>query len=253
MLFLLTAETIPVDQLLHGTHPQTLRQGRDLHRKGAATVTESTGTSAVVLVSEGNGSPYEVKISISGNFVQPQCACRNTFGWGLCKHRVAALLALRDHLRTNPPPVWRAVLDQAIKSPTRASVAPPSGNVIIFSIQERGQAWNVVPYSLSGRMLPPGHDGDSEIITAAIERQKLYEQLKPLRSQISPESFPTMPLAAVAAANTAIAAASGGGSYGAWYTGAKTIATLLAMLPGCIVYGGDEQQPIIGGRLAVSS
>ncbi|NTU82640.1 MAG: serine/threonine protein kinase, partial [Chloroflexales bacterium] len=42
-------------------------------------------------------------------------------------------------------------------------------------------------------------------------------------------------------------------SYGAWYTGAKTIATLLAMLPGCIVYGGDEQQPIIGGRLAVSS
>ncbi|MEI8166631.1 MAG: SNF2-related protein, partial [Chloroflexales bacterium] len=251
MLFLLTAETIPVDQLLHGTHPQTLKQGRELHRKGLAKVEQSTGTSALVLVSEGSGVPFEVKVSLLGNFVQFHCTCRNTFGWGLCKHRVAALLALRDHLRLNPPPVWRAVLDQAIKSPIRPAAAPPSGNVIIFSLQERGQTWHVIPYTLNGRLLPPGHDGDSEIITAAIERQKLHEQLKTMRSPVGPESYPTMPLTAVAAANTAITAASGG-NHGAWYSGTKTLATLLPMLLGCIAYVGEEQHPISGGRLIVS-
>ena len=253
MLFLLTAETIPVDQLLHGTHPQTLKQGRELYRKGAATVEQSTGTAAMVLVADGHGVPFTVKISLTGNFVQPHCTCRNPFSWGLCKHRVAALLALRDHLRTNPPAVWRAVLDQALKTPTRSSVAPPSSNVILFSLQERGQTWTLIPYSLSGRFLPPGHDGDTEIIAAAIERQKLYEQLKPIRNQISPENYPTMPVVAVAAANTALATTSSNGSHGATYTSAKTLLTLLPMLPGCLTYGGEAQQPLIGGRLTVSS
>ncbi len=253
MLFLLTAETLPVDQLLQGTHPASVKAGRELFRQGRARVEQNNGASAVVTVSESDKLVFQVKATLAGNFVQLNCGCRNSVGWGLCKHRVAALLALRDHLKANPPPVWRAVLDQAIKSPARQSVAPPSGNVIVFSLQERGQAWTIVPYSLSGRLLPPGHDGDIEMITTTLERQKLGDQLKPMRSQVTPESFPTMPVAAVAAANTAISAGTGaGGSYGAWYSGPKTLPTVLAMLPGCIVYGGDEKQPIVGGRLCIN-
>ncbi|HMQ31124.1 MAG TPA: DEAD/DEAH box helicase [Chloroflexaceae bacterium] len=256
MHVLLTAETIPVDQLLQGTHPANLKQGRELYRQGRARVEQTNGASAVVTVNETDKLTFPVKATLSnaaGGFVQLQCGCRGS-GWGLCKHRVAAALALRDHLKANPPAIWRAVLDQAIKSPTRQSVAPPSANVIVFSLQERGQAWTVVPYSMTGRLLPPGHNGDLEIITNALERQKLGDQLKPIRSQVTPESYPTMPVAAVAAANTAVAASTGaGGGYGAWFTGPRTLATILAMLPGCIVYGGDEKQPIIGGRLFVNT
>lgn len=247
MLFVLTADTLPVDQLLLGFPSLILRQGDELYHQGRAAVDQSTPTRAVVRVAEPAGEAARVVISLSGNFVNVGCSCSRSYGWGQCRHKVAALKALQDYLRAHPPSVWRTILERAVQPPARRSAPPPSGNMIVFSLQERGQAWMVAPYSLTGKLLPPDHGGDADTIAAAIARGSHEAQLKPMRSQVSPESYPTMPLGAVAAANNAIA----GGSYGYWYGGGRALGAVLAMLPGCLVYVGDEYSPTAGGRIVV--
>ncbi|MFV9504828.1 MAG: SNF2-related protein [Oscillochloridaceae bacterium umkhey_bin13] len=246
MLFLLTADTIPIDQLLQTTHPSTVKQGRELHRQGYARVEQSSGTSATIAVEEPGSHSINVRVSLVGNQMSLTCLCRTAYGWGLCKHRVAAALALRDYLKANPPSVWRAVLDQAIQTPPRPRTVGP-GNALIFSLQQRGSSWAVVPYSLAGRYLPPNVIPHPDQLHEAIERLMLYGQIKQVRNQIAPDTYPEVPMAAIAAANTAIAA---GGNYGYWHTGARTLATILPMLADCLVYEGDDEAPV-GDRLTV--
>lgn len=249
MLFLLTAESLPVDQLLLGVPQQMEREGRELYRRGQATVTSTSPTGASISVDDKTGTPALVRISLSGNYLNLSCTCTRSFGWGQCKHKVAALLALRDYLTANPPRVWQAVLDRALQAQPRRSPTTGTG-AIIFSLQQRGSAWLVIPYSLAGRFLPGGHSGDPELIASAIERGRLHSQLKMLRSQLSPESYATLPAEVIAAANVAIGS---GSSYGYWHGGAKTLGIMLAMLPGCLVYLGDDVNPVGGGRISVNA
>lgn len=249
MLFLLTAETIPVDQLLQTTHPSIVKQGRELHREGLAKVEQSSGTSATILVEEPGSHAMQVKVALTGNQMSLTCLCRTAYGWGLCKHRVAAALALRDYLKLNPPSMWRAVLDQAIHAQPRTRTVGP-GNVLLFSIQQRSGSWAVVPYSLNGRLLPePNLGSKPDALAAALEAQNIFGQVKQVRNQIAPDTYPDVPMAAIAAANTAVAA---GGNYGYWHTGFRTLATILPMLFDCLVYEGDEEDPL-GERVFVRS
>lgn len=247
MLFLLTAENLPVDQLLAGVPLQMQREGRELHRRGRATVTGAYPTSATITVDDAPAPTAQVRVSLSGNYLNLSCSCARSYGWGQCKHKVAALLALRDHLTANPPRVWQAVLDRALQSTPRRSTAAGAGT-IVFSLQQRGSTWLVTPYSLAARHLPAGHGGDPDIIAVTIERSRLHGQLKMLRSQVSPESYAALPAGVVAAANVAIGS---GSSYGYWHGGAKSLGIILAMLPGCLVYMGDDSSPLGGGRLYI--
>jgi non-specific serine/threonine protein kinase len=248
MLFVLTAETLPVDQLIASAQPKMRKQGQELFRSGAARVEQSAATSAVISIQEELRPASQVRVLLNGNYVNVSCSCRESYGWGQCRHKVAGLLALQDHLRQHPPSIWKAVLDRAIQPAPRRNASVTSGNAILFSLQERGNTWVLAPFSLSGRLLPLDHNGDPDAIAAAIERQDLRGQAKSMRTQVAPEGYPSMPPTVIAAANAAISA---GGSYGYWYSGAKALGAILAMLPGALVYLGDDYAPFEGGRIFV--
>lgn len=248
MVYVFTAETLPVDQLLRPYARPMLQQGEELYSKGHVTVEQSQATSAQLNVADPPRPTQTVRIYLSGTYVNLSCTCRESYGWGVCKHKVAALYALRDYLAANPPRVWEAILEKAIQPQTRRSTPPPSSNVILFSLQDRGSTWSLTPYTLSGKYLPAGHGGDPDTIAGAIERAALHGQLKNIRSQLTPDSYPTMPSTAVAAANTIIGT---GGGYGYWYAGARSLSAVLAMLPGALVYRGSDNNPLGGGRVYV--
>jgi SNF2 family DNA or RNA helicase/intein/homing endonuclease len=248
MVYVFTAETLPVEQLLRQFGRPVQQQGEALYKQGLAKVEQSAVTNAVVKVEDPPRPPQQVRIFLSGTVVSHSCTCRESYGWGPCKHKAAALLALRDHLAANPPRIWQAILDKAIQPPTRRSAAPPSGNMIIFSLQTQGSTWSVTPYSLSGKLLPPDHGGDPDTIAAAVERGHLSFQLKNIRSQVTPDSYPLVASSAVAAANTIIGS---GGGYGYWYASARALPAVLAMLAGALVYQGSGDDPLGGGRVFV--
>ena len=248
MVYVFTADTLPVDQLLLSFSPQLKKQGDELYSKGQTKVEQSAATSALISVEEPPRPPNQVRVYLSGNYVNLTCTCPQSYGWGTCKHKAAALYALRDYLRVNPPSVWKAILDKAIQPPARRSAPPPSGNAILFSLIERGNAWAIAPYTLSGKHLPANHGGDPDTIASAIAQNQLHPHVKAMRSHITPDGYPQMLPAAIAAANSAIGA---GGSYGYWYSGTKVLSAVLAMLPGCLVYAGDEAAPLADGRIFV--
>lgn len=247
MLFLLTADTLQTDHLFQYTSAPLVKQGRELHRLGCARVAQATGSSAEISVEQPGQPPQQVTVGLNGRQIYLTCTCRFNAGWGLCQHRVAAILALQDHLRVHPPSIWRAVLDQTVQQPTRRPPTGTSSSAIFFSLQVRGQNWTVVPYSLTGRMLPHDHQGDPDQLAALIEQQ-VGAQMRVIRSQIDSSIYPSMPLSVIAAANSAVTT---GSNFGYWQTSERVFTTILAMLPNCLVYLGEEQNPIADGRVVV--
>ncbi|NTW02177.1 MAG: serine/threonine protein kinase, partial [Oscillochloris sp.] len=242
MLYLLTAETLPVDQLLNTAVPKVVQQGRDMYQRGQAHVQHYEPTNAIISVEDRPGPPAQCVIRLSGNQVSVTCSCRYGYAWGLCHHRVAALLTLRDYLKQNPPSLWRAVLDQAIQPNSRRNAAvSSSGAALVFSLQKRGTIWSILPYTIAGKYLPADHHGDPEVIAEAIANRDLHANVKHLRNQVSPDLYPTMPLEVLAAANTAI---SSGAAYGYWYTNHKALTAVFGMLHKGLIYRGDENDPI---------
>ncbi|MEI8306955.1 MAG: DEAD/DEAH box helicase [Chloroflexales bacterium] len=250
MLYLLTAETLPVDQLLNTAMPKVVQQGQDIYQKGRARVEHCEPTTATITIEDPPGPPVQAVVRLTGNQVSVSCSCRYGYAWGLCQHRVAALLQLRDHLKMHPPSLWRAVLDQAIQpSPRRVSHVSSSGAALIFSLQKRGAAWSILPYSIAGKHLPVDHRGDPDVLAEAITSRALYASAKALRSQVSPDLYPSMPVELLAAANTAI---SSGAAYGYWYTNHKALTAVFGMLHKGLIFRGDEHEPI-KERLLISA
>ncbi len=241
MLYLLTADTLPVDQLLQTSQAAIVKQGRTLYEQGKAEVVHCEPTNAIINVEEASGTTIQCTVRLNINQVMVTCSCRYGYGWGLCQHRVAALLQLRDYLRQHPPSLWRAVLDLAIQ-PTnrRSSSAANAGAAVVFSLQQRGVNWSILPYTIAGKHLSLDHHGDPDVLAEMIEHNNLYPHIKQLRNQISADLYPQMPVEVLAAANTSIAS---GANYGYWYTNHKAITAVFSMLYKGLLYRGDEQSP----------
>jgi non-specific serine/threonine protein kinase len=152
-------------------------------------------------------------------------------------------MALRDHLKQHPPKIWKAVLNQATQTTTRRT--SPNYSPVVFSLQDRGGSWVIVPYSLAARLFANEELGDLEAIARAIEERGLSPQAKALRSPISRQSHPLTSENAVAATNLVLGNPYATYGYGYGREGAY-YETLLSFLPGCLVYLGGEGDPFQG-------
>ncbi|NTV65549.1 MAG: DEAD/DEAH box helicase family protein, partial [Oscillochloris sp.] len=94
---------------------------------------------------------------------------------------------------------------------------------------------------IAGKHLPIDHRGDPDTLAEAIESRTLHQHVKHLRSQVSPDVYPSMSMELLAAANTAI---SSGAAYGYWYTNHKALTAVFGMLHKGLLYYGDEHDPL---------
>ncbi len=240
MTNILTAELFSVELLKQNTPPQNMRDGREDYEQGRVTVESVESNLARLQVRDHRSErPYQVVIWLNGNQITLSCTCRDSYQWFACRHRVAAFMGLREHLKQHPPKLWKVVLEQAARTPARRAAAHQAP--IVFSLQERYDNWTILPYTVAARYFSSGQLGDQEAVAGAIEEHKLSVQARPLRSRVSRQSYPNASEGAIAAANLAFGSPFSGYGYGREDAYDDAV---LPFLPGCLVYLGDESDPL---------
>jgi non-specific serine/threonine protein kinase len=241
MINILTAEMLKAEQLNKTTPPQNIQLGRDDYAAGRAAIEKVDVQSARLKVRDHKNPSisYDVAIWLHGTQVSLTCTCRDSYQWYLCRHRVAGYLALHDYLKAHPPKIWKAVLEQAEAAPPRRITA--NYGPIVFSLQERGSGWAVTPYALPARHFTAEQLADRSALAQALDRFRMGSPPKALRSRISRQAYPNASEAEIAATNLAV-----GNPYmlsGGYGRDSSFYEPVLGLLPGCLVYLGEEYEP----------
>jgi len=242
MINILTADMLKVEQLSRTTPALNIQQGREDYAAGLVSIDSVGKQSARFKVRDHRNSRilYDVSIWLQSQQVALTCTCRDSHQWYLCRHRLAAFMALHDYLRAHPPKIWQAVLEQAEAAAPRRTAA--NYGPIVFSLQERSSSWVVVPYALAARHFTPEQLADRAALEQAIDNFKAGSPPKALRSRVSRQAYPQATESEIAAVNLAVGnpymlSGYSYGREGSFYE------PVLALLPGCLVYVGEEYDP----------
>lgn len=240
MLQVLSADMINVDHILLSVSRSVVQQGRRYYEQGQVRVEQVDAQNARLSVFESPNVAHHVTVRLNYNQLLIGCTCPQRHYWSLCRHRVAGLLALRDHLIENPPSIWRAVMSQVVESPTRRAGGQRAR--IVFSLQFNSNSWSVVPYTIQERHLPPEALDDQEALAAALADPEIIAEARPIRTRLQRQSYPNVAAATLAATNAALLVAS---NYAVHYGQdlAAAYEPVLTMLVDQLVYIGDESSP----------
>lgn len=153
----ITIETLDVARLRRAAGQLIFDRGEAYYHWGRVQIESVSSQFARCYV---NGSRlYEVEISVSDEYLYLRCDCQYASSGVVCKHDVAAALAVRDYLIQRRPPHWsdhlNAVL-QASRSVPRS--AKPRQYLLFFSLQGVSvpayTSWKVTPYQIPLGVLP---------------------------------------------------------------------------------------------------
>lgn len=239
----LSADILNIDYALLSTSQTVVQQGQRYYERGQVEIERVDTGSALINVFESPGVAHQVVVRLHNRQLFVSCTCLQRHYWTFCRHRVAALLALRDHLAAHPPNIWRAVIGEAVRAqPQRKPAAQPAR--IVFSLQQISTGWTVVPYAIPLRRLPAALH-DQEELAAAIEALNLSHEARPIRSRISRQTHPHVSFETIIAVNMALATAdgfmyhfAGDNESGVGYD------PLLMLLAGQLAYLGDQNNPL---------
>jgi len=106
----------------------------------------------------GKGDTYRVTIEADQRELFFDCTCPYAYDGRICKHSVAAVMAVREYLRTYKPPRWQTQLAQAIQTAQNPDDKRPSPYLLFLSLQDKlyynFNSWSVIPYILPSNRLP---------------------------------------------------------------------------------------------------
>lgn len=235
----LSADILNIDYALLSTSQTVVQQGQRYYERGQVEIERVDTGSALINVFESPGVAHQVVVRLHNRQLFVSCTCPQRHYWTFCRHRVAALLALRDHLVAHPPNIWRAVIGEAVRAqPQRKPAAQPAR--IVFSLQQISTGWTVVPYAIPLRRLPAALH-DQEELAAAIEALNLSHEARPIRSRISRQTHPHVSFETIIAVNMALAPADG---FMYHFESGVGYDPLLMLLAGQLAYLGDQNNPL---------
>ncbi|MGQ9550504.1 MAG: SNF2-related protein [Roseiflexus sp.] len=242
MLKILSANTLNVDHLLLSASQTDVTQGQRYYERGQVEIARVDMQSAQINVFESPKVTHQVIVRLDDHHVFVSCTCLQRHYWTLCRHRVAALLALHDYLTTHPPSVWRAVIGKVVDAqPPRAPLVHQA--LVIFSLQHNS-GWTIVPYALSQRSLPSAALYDREELAAAMAALNLSREAHPIRSQITRQTYPLASSETIIAVNMIVAATNGFMyHFTNGYDTGTVYDSLLPLLAGQLVFVGNQQDP----------
>ncbi|MGB9752639.1 SNF2-related protein [Roseiflexus castenholzii] len=242
MLNVLSADVLNIDHLFLSVPRAVVQQGQRYVEHGQVTIDQVDTHTAQIRVFESPGVAHQVIIRLHNRQIYAGCTCPQRHYWSLCRHRVAALMALRDHLITHPPSLWRAVIGKVVEAqPLRSPVIHHAA--IVFSLQRAHVGWSIVPYALSDRHVPSEALRDTRALASAIASLNLSREARPICSRINRVSYPSVSAETVNAANMAIVAASSA-PYSYAYDQSVAYEPVLALLADQLVYLGDQDDPL---------
>jgi non-specific serine/threonine protein kinase len=196
---------IDFEAMLRSVSPTIVARGRAYHLQRRAKVDYVDREMAVVLVRGSQRDPYEVEIwtdqDRSGEWINIECDCpyAEDSPRTMCKHKVAALLALRDHLGVQHKSEWSGVLKKALDA-----VEVPKKNVarhiLVFNLLDWGGGYQVHPYVVAEDVFKDDVRGDVDAMAKALLRSDLRAKARRVQSQRGLDKVVPMSTTEIAAA-----------------------------------------------------
>ena len=239
---ILTPETLDIPRLLRLTDRETVQRGQTYYAQRRVFL-RSIGQDRAELAVRGSApQPYNVELDMADGRAYLMCDC--PVGGNdpdiVCKHVVAAALAVRDYLLSHPRITWDSVLAQAVaQTPRRA--APSANLVLLFSLQKRSSVWGVFPYSLPAGAFPDPR-ADAADLLKVIKRQRLSKQAKPVRSKTDPRNYANVTEQTQGA--LVLLALTQEYAYSYYYNDTYKVRSFLPQLAGQMIFQGTENDPL---------
>ncbi len=148
-------------------------RGEAYFRWGRVEIDEITDSIAICYV-RGN-QLYRVSLSVAHDYLYMDCDCPFAENGWICKHQVAAALAVFNHLREQDHLDWQKQLNKilGIRPSSRSPRSRPY--YLFFSLQQAGVAsWRLAPYILPLSAFPPSHRNQDE----GLPPERLQEMLE---------------------------------------------------------------------------
>jgi len=242
MLTVLSADILNVDYMFMSASRAVVQQGQRYIERGQVQIEHVEAQTAQISVFESPGVAHAVIIRLHNNQIYASCTCPQRHYWSLCRHRVAALLTLRDHLIKHPPSLWRAVIGKVVEAKPQRTPAVHHA-CIVFSLQRSAAGWSIAPYALSDRHLPSEALHDPEALASVIASLDLSSEIRPIRSRINRLSHPDASANTVNAVNMALIAASSAPYFYA-HDQSAAYEPVIPLLVDQLVYIGDQNDPL---------
>lgn len=153
----LTEEALDLNRLMRVVGNTIYERGRlyFLQRRVEVNYVEPDFASCTVT---GKGDTYRVTIEADKREVYFDCNCPYAYDGRICKHSVAAVMAVREYLRSYKPPRWQTQLTQAIQTVQRPEEKKTAPYLLFLSLQDRMyynyNTWSIIPYVLPASRLP---------------------------------------------------------------------------------------------------
>jgi non-specific serine/threonine protein kinase len=153
----LTAEALKPDRLLRATGTAIYNQGMALYNQGQVEVEEVTTQNAICEVND--FEIYEVSIEISESYLFLRCDCEAAAHGKICRHDVAAALAVYNYLRRSQPIPWTEQLSTHLYAgQKRTRPNTPRRYWLFFSLQNNpygfNSIWKIFPYTIPYNAVP---------------------------------------------------------------------------------------------------
>ena len=153
----LTVETLSIERLKSAAGQRIFDKGLAYYQWGRVTVEEVDEQDALCYVQ--GTYRYPVKIRVANNYLYLKCECPFAASGAVCKHEVAACLAVGEYLRFHQPNQWKTRLSQVLQeSRSSTPVRQPKPYLLFFSLQQSAapayNTWKIYPYQLPLSALP---------------------------------------------------------------------------------------------------
>lgn len=96
MVHVLSADILDLDRIFLSVSRAVVQQGERYVERGQVVIDHVDAQNAQISVFESPGVAQQVIIRLHSNQIYASCTCPQRHYWTLCRHRVAAIPALRD-------------------------------------------------------------------------------------------------------------------------------------------------------------
>lgn len=246
---------IDTESLLRSRPPQIVGRGRSYYNQGRAEVIEADESEATVHVSGSLDKPYIVKIWLDrvypNRLIHIECNCPYARGLSseICKHKVAALLELREHYRAHKTSQWSNILTGALAAASEKPKTSPK-SILIFRVKKWASGFEIEPVTLAPKQFPEEVRSDNDAIAQIIDAEGNSLKLTIIRSKLHPQDILNADASHVAAANILSEHTRNYSYY--YYNTNQSLDVVLPLLEGSIIYHGNQQEAF-GKRLSIST
>lgn len=180
---LLSVQSLDAVHIIARADSAAVQRGRSYYYQGRAKIIAVHKQDAMIHVRGNRADVCDVLVQLEEEGAALHCDCEdaeNQPGW-ICAHKVAAALALSDHLRYHPIVTWESQITKALsESPKRTA---SSRVLLFFSLQKRASYWGVYLYNLPASHFPAETWSDPAEVAKTVKTLRLSAQAKQVRSQ----------------------------------------------------------------------